>query len=51
MDSKSIKIFLVILYNSWYIYTDNTYPYKYNLRKVKHLFLFDNVFHASQHIK
>lgn len=50
MDSKGGIIFLSILYNSWHIYSNNIYPYRYKLEKIKSLFLLDNAFHASQHI-
>ena len=30
-------------------YINTIYSYKYNLRKVKHLFLFDNTYYAIQH--
>ena len=51
IDSKDIKGFLGVLYNCWNIYVNNIYPYKYNLKNIKHLFFFYSAAHAIKHIK
>lgn len=51
VNKKGIKNFLGISYNPWNISIKNIYLCKSELRKVKHLFLFDNVFHSIQHIE
>ena len=47
MDSEGTdKFFTINFINFWNNYTNNIYPYKHNLEKVKYLFLFDNASHA-----
>ena len=49
MDSKGTDKFLWTSHNLKNIYINDIYPCKYNLWKVKHLFLLDNDFHVIQH--
>ena len=44
---EDIEKFLGILYNFGSLRISNIYPYKYNLGKSYHQFLFDNVFYVT----
>lgn len=47
VSSKKTDKYLWTSYNFWNIYVNHIYPYKYNLGKITHRFLFDGNFFCN----